>query len=188
MPINPYAPPKAQVEDVVPVSGEEAAIRQAHIKTEASIRSIGLLQYLGGGVLLLASVGYLAGGLQKGAGVFPMAGFSVLFLALGLVSIFLGRGIRNLRPWARTTVIVFTALGCIVSLAKPSVAILINIYILYLLLSKKGRRIFESDYPDIVAATPEIKYRMSIVIWILLGLVVLLILAAFLIPAIAGHR
>ena len=63
-----------------------------------------------------------------------------------------------------------------------SVGILVQIYILYLLFSKKGRRIFESDYPDIVAATPEIKYRTSVVIWVLLGLVILAFVAAVVVP------
>jgi hypothetical protein len=52
---------------------------------------------------------------------------------------------------------------------------LINGYILYLLLSHKGQRIFAADYPEIVAATPHIKYRTSAAVWVLLGLVALLI-------------
>ncbi len=181
--INPYAPPKAQVADVVPTSGEEAEIRQDHIKTEASVRSIGLLYYLGGGLLLFAAVGVLGGlGGRQSVTRFPVAGFSALFVVLGLLGIFVGRGIRHLRPWARTTAIVLASLGCIASLARPSVGILVQIYILYLLFSKKGRRIFESDYPDIVAATPEIKYRTSVVIWVLLGLVILAVVAAVVVP------
>jgi hypothetical protein len=179
--INPYAPPKARVEDVIPASGEEAAIRQEHIKTEASIRSIGVLYYLFGGLMLIGGAVLLV---RTGTSV-PSGGFSLLFVALALVLIFVGRGIRNLRPWARTTVIVLSSLACIGGLARPSGGILISIYILYLLLSKKGRRIFESDYPDIVAATPEIKYRTSMVIWVLLGLVVLLVLAAVLVPVLS---
>ena len=187
MPINPYAPPKAQVADVVPGSGEEAAIRQEHIKTEASVRSIGVLYYLASGLMFLASIGALVGGNSSRVAAvtgFPLAGFSVLFLALGLAGIFVGRGIRKLRPWARTTAIVLSSLALIAGLARPSFGIVINAYILYLLFSKKGRRIFESDYPDIVAATPEIKYRTSILVWILLGLIVMGIVAAIVIPAV----
>jgi hypothetical protein len=54
----------------------------------------------------------------------------------------------------------------------------INVYILYLLLSAKGSRVFQSDYADIVAATPDVKYRMSIVTRIALGLLLLVLLAA----------
>ena len=55
---------------------------------------------------------------------------------------------------------------------------LINGYILYLFLSKKGRTIFAPAYQDVIAATPHVKYRTSIVIWIFLALLVGLILFA----------
>jgi hypothetical protein len=48
-------------------------------------------------------------------------------------------------------------------------------YILYLLFSKKGATVFSEEYQRVIAATPEIKYRTSIVIWILLALLLLLI-------------
>ena len=55
---------------------------------------------------------------------------------------------------------------------------LINAYILYLFLSKKGRTIYSPEYQEVIAATPHVKYRTSIVVWILLALVVVLIAAA----------
>jgi hypothetical protein len=33
--------------------------------------------------------------------------------------------------------------------------------------------VFEDDYPAIVAATPHIKYRTSVVTWVVLGLLIL---------------
>jgi hypothetical protein len=54
------------------------------------------------------------------------------------------------------------------------------------LLSAKGKRLFEPDYAGIVAATPHIQYRTSIVIWILLGIIVLLVAAAVLVPILSG--
>jgi hypothetical protein len=184
---NPYAPPKAQVEDVVPFAGEADAIRREHIKTEASIRSVGILYYIGGGALIIAAI-FMSLGLagRQIPGFAPgLAGLlSVFFLAFGVASIFVGRGLRDLRPWARITAIVLTILGLI----RPSAGIIINIYILYLLFSKKGRRIFESDYPDIVAATPDVKYKTSVIIWILLGIIVLAIVAALVVPALGRHR
>ena len=182
--INPYAPPKAQVEDVVPFAGEADAIRREHIQREAAIRSIGILYYLGGGGLLLGAVAFIGGfaGRRPTGGGVSVAVIGVFILAFGLGFIFLGRGIRSLRPWARITAIVLAILG----LLRPPAGTLINIYILYLLFSEKGRRIFQGDYPDIVAATPDIRARTSIVVWVLLGILVLVILAAVLIPAM-GH-
>jgi hypothetical protein len=185
--INPYAPPKAQVEDVVPYSGEAQAIRAEHIQREASIRSIGILYYIGGVALCLLALGALAGanvplGRLGVNGRGSLAFMGIFFLAFGVGTIFVGRGLRNLQPWARIASIVIAILG----LLNPPAGTVINIYILYLLFSEKGRRIFQSDYPEIVAATPDIKAKTSIVIWVLLGILVLVILAV-LIPAVL-HR
>lgn len=175
---NPYAPPKAVVADLTRSGSEAEHVRQEHIKHEASIRSVGVLYYLGGGLMVLGAMGLFAVGLG-GQGALGY-GFGALYLALGGLSLVLGRGIRAYRPWARTTGIV---LACIGLLGFP-VGTLINAYILYLLLSQKGRRIFASDYPDIVAATPHIEYKTSVVVWIVLGVLVLafvgLIVAAIL--------
>jgi len=78
------------------------------------------------------------------------------------------RGVRKLLPWARTTASVLAGIGL---LGFP-LGTLINAYILYLLLSKKGKRIFEADYKAIIDATPHVKYRTSIVVWIVLGILV----------------
>lgn len=170
---NPYAPPKAQVEDVVPLADEAEAIRREHIQREASIRSIGTLYYLGGGVMLLAAFAFpvLFAGKQVPSLGLPEGLFAAIFLVLGVGSLFVGRGLRALRPWARITATVLAILG----LLRPPVGTLINVYILYLLFSEKGRRIFASDYPDIVAATPDIKAKTSMLIWVLLGILLLLI-------------
>jgi hypothetical protein len=182
--VNPYAPPKARVEDVVQASSEAEAIRREHIKHEASIRSIGVLDYLGGGALCFAAIGLILMGLSgKANATVPFAaalGFT--YLVLGVLGIFLGRGLRNLRAWARITSIVLAVIGL---LGFP-VGTLINGYILYLLLSKKGQRIFAADYPEIVAATPHIKYRTSMLVWGLLSLVALLIVS-LLVAAMLRH-
>lgn len=175
--INPYAPPKARVEDVVPEMGEAVAIRTEHIKREAAIRSIGTLYYLGGVVVCLVAISLILGASSSisrslyNPQSLPIGVGVAILLVIGVLSLFVARGLRQLRPWARTTTIVLSAIG----LLRVPLGTLFNAYILYLLLSEKGRRIFQSDYPDIVAATPDVKYRTSVVIWILLGILVLLI-------------
>jgi hypothetical protein len=178
--INPYAPPKAHVQDVVDVSSEAESIRAEHIKHEASIRSVGVLYYLGGVLMLVGAIGLLAAGFGAAGGAAQSfgAGLGALYLVLGALSFVVARGIRALRPWARTTSIVLSAIGL---LGFP-VGTLINGYILYLLLSQKGKRIFEDDYPQIVAATPHIKYRTSPLVWIVLGILFLGVAAAIVIP------
>ena len=171
-----YAPPRARVSDVTAFGSraDAEAIRREHIKHEASVRSIGALYFISGAVLLLVGVGaVLSVGLGRGAfGVLEVAAL-VIYTAFGVLSIVVGRGIRALQPWARTTCIVLSVIGLI----GIPVGTLVSGYILCLLLTAKGKRLFEPDYPAIIAATPHIKYRTSVIVWIFVGLLILLILA-----------
>jgi hypothetical protein len=162
---NPYAAPAAKVEDV-PADAEAEAIRKEHISHEASIKAVGFLYYLAGVGLTLIALSTLAGG-RSGIG----AGMGVLVLVLGVGQFFAGYGVRALRGWGRIVGIILSAIGL---LGFP-IGTLINGYILYLFLSKKGRTIFAPEYQDVIAATPHVKYRTSIIVWIFLGLLVLLL-------------
>jgi len=170
--INPYAPPKARVDDVGAHNSAAEAIRFEHIKRETSIRSIGLLYYLSGVVMTLAAIGLFVAAVDGSPIVWVWA-LGPAYLLFGVLSIFLARGLRKLQRWARTTTLVMAGIGL---LAFP-VGTLLNGYILYLLLSQQGKRIFEPDYAQIVADTPHVKYRTSIVVWIALGILVLAIVA-----------
>ena len=57
------------------------------------------------------------------------------------------------------------------------VGTLINAYILYLLLSKKGALILSPAYAEIRRATPHIRYRMPVWNWIVIAIVVLAVVA-----------
>ena len=171
--INPYAPPTAPVEDVS-ANSEAEAIRRAHINHEASVKSVGILYYLGGVALTIAGIVSLAA-VREGSGDPLMA---LLFLGLGAVELVAGWGVRALRRWGQVV-------GCVpsvIGLLGFPIGTLISLYILYLLLSKKGRTIFSPAYQDVIAATPHVKYRTSIVVWIFLALLVALLVAAIGIP------
>ncbi len=170
--VNPYAPPKARVEDVVQSSPDAEAIRREFLKHETSVRSIGTLYYLAGALLCISALflGYVYFNARSQV---PVMLITPIYLLLGVLSILLGRGIKSLRPWARTTAIV---LACVGLLGVP-VGTAINAYILYLLLSKKGKRVFAEDYAAIIAATPQIKYRGSMLTWILLAIALVLFVA-----------
>ena len=166
--VNPYSPPRARVDDVAQADSEAEEIRQEHIKHEAAIRSVGILYYLSGGLMVVLGGGLLFGSFATKLGALG-AGLSIVYAGLGVLMLFVARGVRTLQSWARITTIVLAAIGL---LGFP-VGTLINGYILYLMLAKKGKRIFEDDYKDIVEATPHIKYRTSIIVWIMVGLLLL---------------
>lgn len=171
-------------------SNEWVEIREAHIKHEASIRSIGLLYYLGALFMLLGALGMLVGGsvagtsgaATEGAGFILVIG--VIYLVFGVISIWVGRGLRRLKRWVKIPVTILSALG----LLSIPIGTLINGYILWLLHSEKGKMVFSEEYAEIVEATPEVKYRTSIIVWILLALVIFGLLAAMAIPAFSAVR
>jgi hypothetical protein len=172
--LNPYATPKAVVADEG--TGSEAeALRKEHITHEASVKSAGVLFMLGGLVTLAAAAAMVVPGVPA-AGDRP--GFLVIGMAVGILGVSyvaVGWGVRQLRGWAKIPAIVLAAIGL---LGFP-IGTLINAYILWLLLSRKGRMVLSADYAVIVDATPHIRYRTSVVVWVVLGLLVLLIVLAF---------
>ncbi len=182
-----WSPPKAEVRDGGVVSAEAVEIRTKHINHEAGVKSIGTLYYLGAiGVIVAGFAGLFTGAvLFPGFGKDGMAGmiFAVFLLALGGLQFWLARGLRGLKSWARIPTGVLAVLGL---LGFPF-GTLINAYILYLLFSKKGNMVFSDEYQGVIAATPEIKAKTSIIVWIFLGLLVLLVAFAFILPAVSSH-
>jgi hypothetical protein len=183
---NPYMPPSAFVADVSTADSESDAIRSEHIRHESSVRSIGLLYYLAGSLCLIAGpallIASLAGKAGPEAGVLTFIG--VLYSVFAALFLSVGRGLRQLRTWARTAGIV---LSCIGLLGFP-LGTLMHGYFLYLYFAEKGKRIFEPDYADIVAATPHIKPSTSAIVWlfvVLLAVMVIGIIAAVVIPMVS---
>ena len=174
---NPYAAPAAPVEDVG-TNAEAEAIRRAHISHEASIKAVGFLYYLGGVGVTLAGIFGLAGGGERQAVI-----TAAVMLVIGIGQFFAGWGVRGLTKWGRVVGCVLSALGL---LAFP-IGTAINAYILYLFLSKKGRTVFSPEYKDVIAATPHVKYKTSILVWIFLALVLALIVFGVAAPYFSGR-
>ncbi|RYD33796.1 MAG: hypothetical protein EOP87_10375 [Verrucomicrobiaceae bacterium] len=185
---NPYqAPASAGEVPGLPPDGPES-IRRAHLNHEASVRSIGTLCYLGAILWSLGAVAALPGLFrvsqlhQYGGWVSGMVQFLVGLILPGALAILLffgGRGLRKLTPWGRVIGIVIGVIG----LAAIPVGTVLGIYILFLLLSKKGRLVFSPGYKEVITATPQVKYKTSPVVWVVLGLFILLLLLAWFMPA-----
>lgn len=177
---NPYAPPNAPVEDM-PEGGRDAEIRYRHIGHEASLRSVGLLYYLGAFFLCGTGLLMLFGQSQATEGAAPLLeGVSggALMLALSIALFSVGFGLRRVRPWVRIPAMALSTLG----LFSFPVGTLINGYILYLIMSEKGRMVFSEQYQHIIEATPEIRYRTPLIAWAFVILIIFLILSALLTP------
>ena len=173
---NPYSPPKAQVEDVTPVTAEADKARREHIEHEAAVRSTGLLGYTFGGLMSFFGFLLTSGALLGVMGRSTLR-FGVAYLAIGTLLLFVARGLRVLRPWARISTILMASIGMFVF----PVGTVIGGYILYLMLASKGKRVFADDYSAVIAATPHLRYRTSIIVWIAVGLLLLAILGVIVI-------
>ncbi|MCW8963968.1 MAG: hypothetical protein OQL16_09240 [Gammaproteobacteria bacterium] len=170
---NPYQAPQA---NIIPADSEMEEIRSLHIRHEATIKSIGILYYLGAFFMFIASAGMAATALAEP----PVSALTIasIFLLLGIFQFWAARLLRALSPRAKIPVTIFSVIG----LTGFPVGTIINLYILYAIYCKKGRFILSKDYQEIVAATPDIKHQTSILVWIFMGLIVLAIVAAIAIP------
>lgn len=159
--LSPYAPPVAVLVDAPEFEGSEHdAVRQAHIRHEIQVKSIGALYYFGGFMLLIGGLGTLT--MEDHA-----AALGVFFLFLGVLMVVLGYGFRRLRPWVRIPGGILSAIG----LLGVPIGTIIHGWILYLMFCEKGRVVLGPDYSAVIAATPKIKYRRNVGDWIATGIV-----------------
>lgn len=167
MEFNPYAAPQSQVLQATPQAELE---RMQHIHTEATIKSVGLLYYLGAfALLLLGAVGLSGRNLEEGV---PPQLMGAIFITLGAGQGFVGYGLRRLRRWARIPTVIFSCIGL---LGFP-IGTLINGYILVKVLGKQGQFVMTPEYQQIIAATPHVKRKTSIVALVLLALLLIILI------------
>jgi hypothetical protein len=172
---NPYAAPTVEAVEVPATAAE--AMRRQYLSHEASVKSIGSLYFLG--AIFLIPIGlFLVGGTIFGAFAgepdFPatvMIVVGFMYFAIGSLQAVTAIGLRRLQPWARIVAAILSAFGL---LAIP-IGTLIAAYFLYLLLSEKGSVVFSEEYKQVIAETPHIKYRTSIIVVVLLGLLLFLL-------------
>lgn len=171
---NPYAPP--QVTDLAPPRSEiqqAEAIRQEHIKVEATVKSVGTLYYLGAFMFIVFALATIfVPSMDKSADSVDQIAYGVIGLVVGLVYGLLAYGLRRLRSWARWPTVVFTCIGL---LGFP-LGTLISILILVNLLGKKPDMVFSPAYKDIIAATPHVKHKTSIAVKVLLVILLLVLI------------
>lgn len=167
MEINPYAAPQSQV---LQTASDDEIIRKQHINTEATIKSIGALYYLGAFVVVIMSLSMFVS--MRSESIAGSLLMGVIFLALGVGQGVVAYGLRRLQGWARIPTVI---LSCIGLLGFP-IGTLISIYFLVKVLGKEGKFVMTPEYQRIIAATPHVKRKNSIVAVVLLVLLLILLI------------
>ncbi len=167
--------------------GDAVAIRREYLTHEGAIKLVGAIYVWTGVVSALLFVVYaalvlfaLATGTTDFAAIVVLV-FICILSGLAFFQIWLGFGLHRLNPLARIMGMVFAALG---TLAIP-IGTIFGIYVMYLLISAKGEYVFSPPYKDVIAATPHLKYRLSVItriaIWLLAivvcGIITLMVLS-----------
>jgi hypothetical protein len=182
---NPYAPTEFTTN--LPMgSASDVETRNKYLSHEASIQGIGALYLLGSIFLLIGGVFLVIGGLASTAAGDPDALLGLIiglvYLPLGILQFWVGRGLRAINPKVRTAAIVLSVIGL---LGFP-IGTIISAYFLYLLASKKGEFVFSAEYARVRAATPDIKYRTSWIVWGFLIALVLLIVTGIVVAVLGA--
>jgi len=171
MEINPYAAPQSQV---LQATSQDELIREEHINTEASIKSVGLLYYLA--AFALIAIGVISStDYHPGKSITTLLPGGLLLL-LGIGVGFVAHGLRRLRSWARIPTVILSSIAVIIGLINLSGGIIIHIYILAKLLGKQAPFVMTPEYQRIIAATPHVKRKTSIIMKVLLVLLLILLI------------
>jgi hypothetical protein len=184
---NPYAAqsPHGPLASNVPTDVEEC--RRKYLSHEASVKSIGTFYILGSllglffsTIMLLRGISIVANPPTVVPDVFLLGEilivFGIIFLCLSIWQFSVALGLKKLTPSSRIGAGVIAGIGLI---GFP-IGTLISAYFLYLLFSEKGSVVFSEHYKTVIAATPHIVFKTSIIVWILLILLVSLLLIGFL--------
>jgi hypothetical protein len=173
-PVCPTCEPRAQetAREALASRLDAKALRQRHLKHETSLKSVGLL-FIGSALVLgYFGVKWLLGNQQALPFRLPFGrlpkGFSLALLPVSAALLWAGVALTRLRPGIKIPAGILAFLGLFVF----PLGTVICAYVLYALCSKKGSFILSAGYPQIVALTPEIRYRTSPIIWIALAALV----------------
>lgn len=177
MELNPYAAPQSQV---LQATSRDEIIRKEYLNTEATIKSVGILYYLGAIVLILVSVIPFTKSNPdlRSSDLIPVVLFLLLSIGMGVTAY----GLRRLQSWTRIASIIISSIALIIGLINLSGGIIIHIYILVKMMGKQAAFVLTPEYQQIVANTPHVKRKTSVLVWVLL-IVLLMVLIGILVAS-----
>ncbi|TDU73086.1 hypothetical protein EI77_01553 [Prosthecobacter fusiformis] len=175
MEANPYAPPQSDLY-IPQVETSAEKLRREHLDNEATIKSVGLLYYLGGFLAIVGGLVLLLEGIDNDRSAVVIEGG--VFFVLGIAQLFIAYGLRRLRSWTRIPTLLFSIVGLI---AFP-IGTLINGYIISKIAGRRGKFVMTPEYQLIISETPHVKRKINrkliIVLGVLIGLFLILVFFA----------
>ena len=190
---NPFASPSvSEAPPPPPEVGEMAdaeRIRREYLSREASVRSEGSLFMLGAALFGLAAVGWAIPLVTRGVVPDLPSGHLVYIAVLAFMVVlvvahgWIGYGLRRLNPAARPWAIIFSVLW----LLYFPVGTVFSPYVIFLLTGRKARYIMTPEYRAIRAATPHIRYKTPVWLWVLVACIVLFVATLIAVALLLGR-
>lgn len=198
---NPYTPSGSAYGNITPDANVDLSqaelIRTSHLSHEANIQSVGCLYLLLGVLAALSGLSYVVLGIAMLNNMIPsmggqpqtevivagamQIGFGVVTLAVSCLAFYSGRTMQTLNAGGKIAAIIMSILG-LFGFGCPC----ISVFALYLLLSSKGEMVYSPQYKEIVQATPHIRYKTSMIVWILLFILLGLIAFGIIATLVSG--
>ena len=152
---------KAQEKEPSPIADtppDFIEIRKRHLSHEANISQLGALFLIGAVLTLMPLIKFMTNPsyFNFKSDLEANVGLAALLLLLAL-QIWIGLRLRKIDRVAKTPAIISGFLG----LLYFPWGTITGAYVLYLLLSAKGKYVFSSEYRAVISATPEIRYKLS---------------------------
>lgn len=159
--------------DLPATPAEAEAVRRDHLNHEGEIRAVGMLYYIGGGLMALGIL-CVAAPFLTNSRLFSrtspiMLLVFVLCATVTVVWFRLGRGLRQFTPASRWGALILSAL-----FVFHPVNFLVNAYILFVLLRPKSRMVFSPYYAEVRRLTWYLEPRRLAIVYALVGLTILL--------------
>jgi hypothetical protein len=155
-------------------------LRTKHLKQEACVQSIGYFYMIMGGILVLATVARLLMPPGPDNLRIPLA----CFIAVVAAALFwTGTLLRKLDSRGKLPATILSTLAIAAGLLRLSLfGVGINAYILYLLHCDESKVVFSEEYKSVIAATPEIRYRLNpVVMWLAIFTLILVAIVAIIV-------
>lgn len=176
---NPYSAPLSTVDGPTADTPDGAvADRRDHLNVERGLAQMGMLYLIGGAavcaglvfpVFMLFELATGSGDALEPGGVGMWALMLVLYGVVGPANVWIGLGLRRRNPGVRVLASIFAGL----SLLSVPLGTILGGYLLWLMWSTKGKRVFAPDYQAVIDATPEVVAKTSLLVWTAGGLLVL---------------